>query len=474
MTSEAIETYLNWITENGGTFRNIELRTDNQGVGCVHTTADIQEDEKFASVPFKLAITEPVARKAFPSLSKFSGRIVLSIFLAQEKKREKESFYWPYIQILPETIMTPLYFDESDMNYIKNTNLELATKERKSNLMEEYKEAVRNLTQNDISWDEFLWAYTVYSSRAFPYTLIDPTSKSNSEVLFPLVDALNHKPNTKITWERSGDIETGSLSFISGQLSIQLSNEELLLGYGFCFEYNDHDHITIKPNFKQDPDYETKLKILQQCHITSGNADPYTFYMLRNSIPPSFFQLMRVLVMNTLELEYYFKCTQSEYLDFVGYRNELSVILTITTILKSRLRNITSISLDKDNHKEWQTFALMYRAGQEDVYRAVLSKMEEVKRNLIQKMAQDLKENKLANRAPFLSIHNPEIVKEKQEDNIELDSSPFLSLDMVLIDIRKLLAKDKAFSDVISELFEDFEQEADMIMMLWLQLICLM
>ncbi|KAI8890858.1 hypothetical protein K501DRAFT_167310 [Backusella circina FSU 941] len=172
--------------------------------------------------------------------------------------------------------------------------------------------------------------------------------------------------------------------------------------------------------------------------------------------------------MNTLELEYYFKCTQSEYLDFVGYRNELSVILTITTILKSRLRNITSISLDKDNHKEWQTFALMYRAGQEDVYRAVLSKMEEVKRNLIQKMAQDLKENKLANRAPFLSIHNPEIVKEKQEDNIELDSSPFLSLDMVLIDIRKLLAKDKAFSDVISELFEDFEQEADMIMMLCL------
>jgi hypothetical protein len=28
---------------------------------------------------------------------------------------------------------------------------------------------------------------------------------------------LNHKPNTKITWERSGDIETGSLSFVSGQ-----------------------------------------------------------------------------------------------------------------------------------------------------------------------------------------------------------------------------------------------------------------
>jgi hypothetical protein len=32
------------------------------------------------------------------------------------------------------------------------------------------------------------------------------------------VDALNHKPGTKITWSRDGDIETGSLSFVAGQV----------------------------------------------------------------------------------------------------------------------------------------------------------------------------------------------------------------------------------------------------------------
>ncbi|KAG1434641.1 hypothetical protein G6F57_021492 [Rhizopus arrhizus] len=57
----------------------------------------------------------------------------------------------------------------------------------------------------------------MYSSRAFPYKLIDPSSTEESEVLFPLVDALNHKPNTKITWSRSGDSETGSLTFVAGQ-----------------------------------------------------------------------------------------------------------------------------------------------------------------------------------------------------------------------------------------------------------------
>lgn len=65
--------------------------------------------------------------------------------------------------------------------------------------------------------DDFLWCYSVYSSRSFPYTLIDPSSTETSEVLFPLVDALNHKPNTKITWSRNGDIKNGSLSFIAGE-----------------------------------------------------------------------------------------------------------------------------------------------------------------------------------------------------------------------------------------------------------------
>lgn len=65
--------------------------------------------------------------------------------------------------------------------------------------------------------EDFLWAHSMYSSRAFPYKLIDPSSTEESEVLFPLVDALNHKPNTKITWSRSGDSETGSLTFVAGQ-----------------------------------------------------------------------------------------------------------------------------------------------------------------------------------------------------------------------------------------------------------------
>lgn len=64
---------------------------------------------------------------------------------------------------------------------------------------------------------DFIWSYCIHSSRSFPYKLIDPTSTESSEALFPLADALNHKPKTKITWCREGDIKDGSLSLVSGE-----------------------------------------------------------------------------------------------------------------------------------------------------------------------------------------------------------------------------------------------------------------
>ncbi|CAO0790009.1 unnamed protein product [Mucor circinelloides] len=480
MEETAVESYLNWIKENGGSFKKIEFKHDVEGVGCVYTTGRVEEDENFATVPFKLCITEKQARKTLPDLASFSGRIVQTVYLLLQKHLGEGSFYWPYINILPKVIKTPLIFDDSDMRYIQNTNLESATRERKAALFLDFEKIVEHLPQeiykDDITWEDFLWGYSVFTSRAFPYTLIDPTSKDQSEVLFPLVDALNHKPNTKITWSRNGDPETGSLSFVAGQaynMGEEIfnnygpkSNEELLLGYGFCFEYNEFDHIAIKPNFSQDPNQETKLNILKQCQVSSGNADPLTFYFHRSNLPESFFQLMRVLVMNSIETEHYAICADARLLDFVGYRNEITMISMTLSLLKSKLHAIKSVHLETEHIPYWQKFALMYRTGQEDVLNATIKKVEEKKHNLIQQMFQDEKEGKIAPRAPFLSIVNPAYFQ-GQESNIELSGNEFITLDTVVITPKRLLNKDAEFAAIISANFE-LEEEADMVMMLCL------
>ncbi|GAA5811478.1 hypothetical protein MFLAVUS_004915 [Mucor flavus] len=432
---------------------------------CVYTTDTVQENENFASVPFKLCITEKVARQSLPNLTEFSGRIVLSLFLLLQKQLAEKSFYWPYINILPKTIKTPLLFDENDIKFIANTNLESAARDRKAELFKDYNRLLEHLPEgvdkNGVSWEEFLWCYSVFSSRSFPYQLIDPSSTEVSEVLFPLVDSLNHKPNTKITWTRNGDVETGSLSFVSGQ--VYGAGEEIFNNYGP--KYNEHDHVALKPNFSRDPNHEMKMKIIQQCNITSGNLDPLTFYIHRNHIPTVFFKLMRVLVMNSMETKYYSICADEQLLDFVGYRNELAMLSMTLALLNNRLHAIKPLDVDVNNITYWQRFCLMYRKGQQDIFSMTLQKVEEMKRNLIQRMNQDTKENRIAPVAPFLSIVNPNFYS----STIEVDSgSPFITLDMVVITVKRLLNKHVDFASIVNELFEDLEEEADIIIMLCL------
>lgn len=129
---------------------------DLQGEGCVYTIDTIKENEKFATVPFSICITEKVARNAFPNLNGFSGRLLQSLFLVQQKNLREKSFYFPYINILPKKITTALYFDENDMKYVSKTNLESALIERKTTLKNDFDRLLRSLPEDikkeDINW----------------------------------------------------------------------------------------------------------------------------------------------------------------------------------------------------------------------------------------------------------------------------------------------------------------------------------
>ncbi|KAI7900358.1 uncharacterized protein BX663DRAFT_439791, partial [Cokeromyces recurvatus] len=191
---------------------------DNEGIGGVYTLEAISTNETIVSIPSSICITEHIARQALPAFSSLSSRLVLCLFLLIEKQKGQNSFYWPYINILPKTIKTSLCFDENDLKYIQNTNLEFTTRERKAYLHKEFEKILENLPsdidKDQISWEEFLWCYNVISSRSFPSRLIDSSSEKE-EALFPLLDAFNHKPNTKITW--SSDEDGKFISFIAGQ-----------------------------------------------------------------------------------------------------------------------------------------------------------------------------------------------------------------------------------------------------------------
>lgn len=131
-------------------------KIDLHGEGCVYTTDKVKENEQFATVPFKICITEKVARKALPTLTDFSGRVVQSLFLLLQKNLGERSFYHPYINILPKRIVTAMHFDEDDMAYLQKTNMELAVRERKAALQSEFTRLLEHLPENvhkeDVRW----------------------------------------------------------------------------------------------------------------------------------------------------------------------------------------------------------------------------------------------------------------------------------------------------------------------------------
>ncbi|ORX48203.1 SET domain-containing protein [Hesseltinella vesiculosa] len=468
----ALDRFLSWIEHHGGKISKISLSQGASGrSGFASET--IEPNETFASIPFDLVITETVARRAFPQLNALSSRPVLSWYLARENNNS-ESIHRPYLDMLPTTIMTPYFFSQDDLVYLSHTNLGTAVRERLVGIRRDFDCILQIIDPAEhVSWDVYLWSYCVFSSRSFPYTLIDPEyTGDSSEVLLPLLDTFNHKPATKITWSRQGTAESGRISFISGDTIPAgnevfnnygaKSNEELLLGYGFCLADNEYDYITIKPNISTDPNGPLKLQILKNCNVTSGNLDPLVHYIHHNHIPEAFWKTMRVLIMNTFELEYYATCNDPGQLDWISHRNEFAMTTVCTSLLQSRIFELKRSVLPRENLSSCQHYALIYRDSQQLLYQNALDMVNQRKQQVLSSI-KSLLDSRTMPSPPFLRIAHP-----GQPPPIFNTATTFVPLETATINVDRLLQRDLPFKAFIETFFESVEEELDVVLMLCL------
>ncbi|KAG9087507.1 hypothetical protein FRC06_002512 [Ceratobasidium sp. 370] len=174
----------------------------------------------------------------------------------------------PYVNMLPppSKLLTPLYFNESELDMLKGSNLYPATLQRREEWQTEWKQCSEGLSSADpelasaFTWENYLAAATYLSSRAFPSTLLSssPTNASpetSYPVLLPGIDSLNHRRAAPVSWisTTSGDRDTLDLvlhdSIPAGAECFNnygpKPNSELILGYGFALPYNPDDTILL-------------------------------------------------------------------------------------------------------------------------------------------------------------------------------------------------------------------------------------
>lgn len=293
-----LQACIQWAKENNS-FIDDKLSfniSDKTGIRVtVNSKFDNTKDETpLISVPKTLLITKEIAENQLnitaDTISKLAKQIsnpnaLTQLYLSKIKfTNDSNEFFKPYLDILSLHLNQPYFWSLDELDLLKGTDLLIILKsnliklfnewdqliqileiennedlkslaDNSENIIKYIQENVTKLHKGDVKWYNFIsyvWSNCIFTSRAFPELIISDHKVSNLQqaFLYPIVDLLNHHNDQKVKWTYT----EGNLNFISKELDQikandelynnygDKSNEELLLGYGFVQETNNHDN----------------------------------------------------------------------------------------------------------------------------------------------------------------------------------------------------------------------------------------
>eukprot|EP01113_Clastostelium_recurvatum_P035847 TRINITY_DN5038_c0_g1_i3.p1 TRINITY_DN5038_c0_g1~~TRINITY_DN5038_c0_g1_i3.p1 ORF type:complete len:450 (+),score=101.11 TRINITY_DN5038_c0_g1_i3:360-1709(+) len=282
---DPMDTFLAWVTHHGG-YHSPKIKIEDipsYGRG-VMARDDIKEGERIISIPFDLTLSHSNTLKsdlkAVVESLQLSPTNQQAIHLLYEKYKP-DSFWKPYIDILPRNFTTSLFFSEEEMGTLQASPLRNFTIRRKESIADQHRVTFSRLftwwpeffSSSQHTLSELEWALSAIWSRAFSF------SKTNGG-LVPLADLFNavqDRSRTKVRVEVSkdkleyfanADIDKDTQIFTPYGVFKSLSNAQLLMDYGFVLEdgsTKDNVMIVLDPiNPKQDPYIKDRETILDR------------------------------------------------------------------------------------------------------------------------------------------------------------------------------------------------------------------
>ncbi|KAF2129628.1 SET domain-containing protein [Dothidotthia symphoricarpi CBS 119687] len=211
-----------------------------------------------------------------------------NIFLVQQYLLGNDSFWHPYIQVLPQPDTSsqpaiPLLWNKEDTVWLQGTHLEEATKDRRKHLKNRWHEAMNVLKQ--AGWDIsgytielFMWADFCFTSRQFPSVALAGdaaslkpeykplfedgiSSDDGPRILLPLLDGINHVQEGPSDWHydkeglaiaKSFEMQPGEeICYPYDTAGQRLNNTVLFRDFGFIIPNNEACEATL--TFPFDP-----------------------------------------------------------------------------------------------------------------------------------------------------------------------------------------------------------------------------
>lgn len=190
----------------------------------------------------------------------------LTTYILQERLKGEESYYFPFIDILPKTFENfPIFFTPEEKEWLKGSPFLSQVEEKIEDIKADYDlicEKVPEYSQFTIT--EFSEIRMMVSSRIFGMNI----NGKKTDGFVPMADMLNHKRPKQTSWTYS-DEKAGfvieALKDIPRNEQVYDSygkkcNSRFFLNYGFIVENNDGNEVPIKVYYPDSDDKKDMKK----------------------------------------------------------------------------------------------------------------------------------------------------------------------------------------------------------------------
>lgn len=205
-----IHSFLEWFSMNGGIANGVSVGSfDDVGLG-VKCTKDISSGSEVLEVPKHLIFSlpslqtskDPLHVKIAKEFSASSEDAVIGCLLAE--KLRQDSFFAPYIAVLPEHVNSPINFSTKELASLQSKSMEDDAKklqlQSKTNFVKFRQKLERCIPKEifvRISYDEYVWASTIVDSRGLRFR--------GMVYLVPFADMFNYEPHPDARKSAAGE-----------------------------------------------------------------------------------------------------------------------------------------------------------------------------------------------------------------------------------------------------------------------------
>jgi len=309
--------FTSWLQDLGAVIDGVEVADyGEQGLG-LRVTKDLSEGQEVIKIPRKAMMSVETAKASSigslierDPLLQTMPNVVLAVHLLIERN-SPASMWEPYINTLPHSYTTVLYFSPEQLEGLKGSPaMEDGLKQYKFVARQYayfYRLFANTLLKDYLTYDEYRWAVSSVMTRQ---NMIPSRDGPPMNALIPFWDLANHDSGQLST---DFDVDNG-LSMCLAQRDFSLgqqftifyglrANCDLLIHNGFVFPDNQSDCLTVRLGVaKTDPLASARLSLLDKAGVTSQK-----FHLKRTEEPmdEKLVAFLRVLQMDQATIDIY-------------------------------------------------------------------------------------------------------------------------------------------------------------------------